>query len=149
MKDQIVDGTYYDHRTAPEVVRALEYIRKMGARIRLYYGDVKTGRSWLEGCDVTGTLSRSTGPHKIPILIYNSRSLGGGALLDHCIIGIKGSCRCYRWYYKHANFHTPRLKIVASDMKEYEANVLTNGSIHTRFKTFRAAERYVAKMKGE
>lgn len=84
-------GTAYHIETDDELVRILENIRHDGTRVTLDYGDVKTGESWGEQYDITGTLSRSTGRIKIPILIHNSRSFGGGAILDHCIIGIKHS----------------------------------------------------------
>ncbi len=88
---QIVNGTSYDARTKQEVIDVLETARKNNTRIILDYGDVKTGSSWNETYDITGTLGRSTGKNKISILLYNKRSIGGGAILDHCIIGIKTS----------------------------------------------------------
>lgn len=88
---QEVDGTFYDKRTNKKVVEVLERVRKSGVRITIDLGDVKTGKSWNETYDVSGRVGRSTGKIKIPLLIHNSRSIGGGAILDHCIIGIKES----------------------------------------------------------
>ena len=90
-KYKVVNGTSYDDRTPDEVIKILEKSRLDKIRIVLDYGDTKTGKSWNEQFDVTGTIGRSTGNIKIPILIHNSRSIGGGAILDHCIIGIKTS----------------------------------------------------------
>jgi hypothetical protein len=69
----------------------LEMARKERIRIVLDYGDVNTGESWGEEHDIYGYVGRSSGKIKIPILVYNRRSFGGGAILDHCIIGIKTS----------------------------------------------------------
>ena len=88
---KIVNGTYYSVDTPNEVVSVLETSRIDGTRIVLDYGDTKTGISWGDVHDITGTVGRSTGDVKIPLLIYNSRSMGGGSILDHCIISIKTS----------------------------------------------------------
>jgi hypothetical protein len=92
MKDyQEVNGTFYDATTNKDVINVLENARANNTRIILDYGDVKTGKSWNEIFDVTGRIGRSTGSIKIPLLIHNRRSMGGGAILDNCIIGIKES----------------------------------------------------------
>lgn len=88
---QEVDGTFYDKRTNKKVIEVLERVRKDRVRIVVDLGDTKTGESWNEVYGISGTIGRSTGKIKIPLLIHNKRSLGGGALLDHCIIGIKES----------------------------------------------------------
>jgi len=86
-----INGTSYDKRTPEEVVKVLEQCRKDGTRIVLDYGNTTTGESWGEVYDITGTIGRSAGNTKIPILLHNARSIGGGAILDHCIISIKES----------------------------------------------------------
>lgn len=96
----VVNGTSYHKETSNEVIKILEICRENNTRIVLDYGDTKTGKSWNEKYDVTGRIGRSTGNIKIPILLYNSRSIGGGAILDHCIIGIKtsiGKVPLYEW----------------------------------------------------
>jgi len=93
MKQQykVVNGTSYHIETSDKVIEVLESIRKNNSRIVLDYGDIKTGKSWNEQFDITGTIGRSTGINKIPILLHNSRSIGGVGILTHCIIGIKTS----------------------------------------------------------
>lgn len=81
-------GTAYHIDTPDELVAILERLRASGTRIKLDYGDTSTGESWDEQFDITGTLGRSNGQFKVPLLIHNARSWGGGAILDHCIIAI-------------------------------------------------------------
>ena len=100
------DTTFYDERTSKQVRNILEKIRLHEHRVRLYYGDTKTGRDWEEVYDVTGTLGRSTGPMKVPILLHNIRSMGGGAILDHCIVRIRFANRKNGGdLYRHPDFH--------------------------------------------
>ena len=88
---KVVNGTSYHKDTSDKVINVLERARLNRTRIILDYGDVKTGTSWGEVHDTTGYIGRSTGSVQIPILIFNTRCFGGGAILDHCIIGIKES----------------------------------------------------------
>lgn len=90
-KYQIANGTYYHFDTSETVINVLETARANRTRITVDYGDVKTGVSWEETHNVTGRVGRSTGSIKIPLLIHNSRSMGGCGILTHCIIGIKES----------------------------------------------------------
>lgn len=101
----ILSDTYYHIKTPIETAHLLERIRKDQTRMRLYYGDIETGRDWGEVFDVTGKIGRSTGPFNIPILLHNSRSMGGGAILTHCIVKIAES-RGGKVLYEHPNYHT-------------------------------------------
>jgi hypothetical protein len=85
---QVVNGTHYNKNTPPEVIEALERLRLSKDRCRVWYGEAKTGKVWDEEYDVCGTVGRSTGSCKIPLLIANARSMGGPGLLDHCIVRI-------------------------------------------------------------
>lgn len=84
-------GTAYHLETPGHLVELLERLRQNGTRITIDFGDVNTGKSWEEEYDITGRIGRSTGSIKIPLLVHNARSYGGGALLDHCILSIKHS----------------------------------------------------------
>lgn len=88
---KVVDGTSYHKETPKAVIDVLENSLKTRKRIVLDYGDVKTGKSWGETNDVRGYVGRSTGTIKIPLLVSNSRSHGGGGILDHCILKISES----------------------------------------------------------
>ena len=89
-KYQIVNGTAYHKETPKKLVDVLENVRQSRTRIVLDYGDTKSGKSFGEVNDIKGYIGRSTGI-KIPLLIYNSRCFGGGAILDHCILTVKES----------------------------------------------------------
>lgn len=101
---RIANGTAYHIDTCSDVVRTIENARLSHRRIRVYYGDVKTGRDWGEIHDVRSYVSRSCGSKvKIPILLYNSRSRGGSAILDQCIIRIDSTRG--RNIYMHPSYH--------------------------------------------
>jgi len=86
----IVNGTTYKDETPKAVINLLEASRTNHTRIRIFYGDVKTGRDWGD-LPMCGTIGRSMGPIKIPLLIRTSRSTGGEGILDHCIVKITES----------------------------------------------------------
>jgi len=86
---EVVNGTSYNEGTPEKVIQVLEKVKYDGTRIKLDYG--KDGKSWGDCYDVTGTLGRSTGTVKIPLLIHNSKSTGGTGILTDCIIQIKES----------------------------------------------------------
>lgn len=104
---QVCNGTYYNAKTSIEVIANLETIRSNGTRIVLDYGDTENGREWGDGryksLDV-GTIGRSMGPVKIPILVSNSRSMGGGGILDNCIVRIRAS-KGKGVLYQHPTYH--------------------------------------------
>jgi len=108
---KIVDGTTYHDDTPAAVVAILERCRtaRPRTRIRVCYGETSVpnaGQDWGETCDVAGYVGRSCGPVKIPLLIHNARSIGGGGILDHCIVAIRES-RGGRELYRHPNYRPP------------------------------------------
>ena len=87
-KYRILDNqTAYHADTPPRIVAILEAARLRGTRLKLHYGDVKTGRPW--GDIETGAIGRSTGLLNVPLCIANRRSTYGPAILDHCIVKIE------------------------------------------------------------
>lgn len=106
----IVDGTTYKDETPREVIEILEQFRTgvSATRIRVHYGDTKTGQDWGDIYGVAGRVSRSLGPTKIPLLIPNSRAYGGGGILDHCIVRIRyANRRDGGDLYRHPNYTPP------------------------------------------
>lgn len=144
-------GTYYKDTTPPEVIRALEQAYDEDCRIRIFLGDSKTGRDWLEENDVTGTVGRSTGPIKIPLLIRTNRSTGGGALLTDCIVRLLVNGR---EVYRHPKYSIPLFSVFQEKPRQYKdvpwgVYLDKEKSPHARFKTEQAARRWVAFMRGE
>lgn len=156
-------GCYYHDTTAPEVVELLEAAKASGSRIRVFLGDTKTGKPWMDEYGVCGTVGQSMGPHKIPLLICNSRSLGGGAILADCIIRllINGRER-----YRHAKYQEPVFTIREIKPDEmppsnraypkqslrsmgYTHGVDADGENQANFKSLKQAQRWIAFMKGE
>ena len=146
-----IDGLFYDIRTPVAVCKILSRSNELyrarlnSPRLRLWYGDTETGRCWMEENNITGYIGRSTGLIKIPLLIPNSRSIGGGVILDHCIIRITAQnphVNRIDCLYSHPNFHIPTITIES-------ASVLFDGEIYANFKTAKQAYRYAAFMAGE
>ena len=151
---KVVNGTSYDSRTPDTVVNILENVRHSKQRIRLHYGNVQTGQDWHDEHDVRGTIGRSTGSVKIPLLIANSRSMGGPSVLDHCIVGIRTTGKNGKWLYRHPTYKAKRFHITESDKSEdYPFLVFAlDGEANTlvaRFKTSKQAERYTANVTGQ
>ena len=84
---KVLNGTFYNSKTKDKVVEIIEEARLNRTRIRYEYGG-EDGQSWGDRYDVRGTVGRSTGSVKIPIILYSSRSHGGVGILTHCIIKI-------------------------------------------------------------
>lgn len=140
IKRKIVDGTAYLADTSDQVVQALEWARLTGTRIRIWCGDTNTGKAWAEENDVLGYVGRSSGARKIPILVHNRQSFGGGAILTHCIVRIDTTDG--RTLYKHPSFS-------AGDWTVQGTDAYRDGQMHARFDAHEKATRYVAFMTGK
>lgn len=134
--------THYNEATNEAVRKTLEGLISSRSRVRIFLGNTETGHAWPEEHNVTGFIGRSTGTKKVPLLIYNSRSYGGPAILDHCVVAIyrtDGYC-----LYRH-----PHFTVGTWEHGSEETEVLHNGIVHARFKTFKQADNYIKFMKGE
>jgi hypothetical protein len=80
-------------------------------RIRVWYGDTKTGRAWNEEYDIIGRVGRTTGEIKVPILIYNARSYGGSELLLSSLLRIV-DIKTHRILWTVPNFHVEKMEVV-------------------------------------
>jgi len=140
--------TYY-HTDTPQAVKdKLEFYLKSGHRIRLFYGDAVTGRDWMEEYDTMGTVSRSTGDKPIPILIHNSRSMGGGGIMDHCIVKITLNKKTV---YQHPTYYIPISKAIPSNRPDlpWQVRREDDNSIQAMFKTQQKACNYLNFMYGD
>lgn len=141
---KIVNGTAYHIETPNEVINILEKARNNRWRIRIFYGDPKTGKDWMEEHDVIGYIGRSAGKVKIPLLIANSRSLGGGAILDHCIVKMTVNRKTI---YQHPNYSLGQLEIRKEDKTHPYAVYCDNKNI-AFFKTEKQAQSYILFLQG-
>lgn len=152
-----LNGTTYHEHTDPKVAAIIEDARIHGRRIRLFYGDTETGRDWMEEHDVMGTIGRSMGPVKIPILMCNKRSMCGPGILDHCIVkivdlrsGRKETGGYVVW--QHPKYKVPNLEMISHtdpNVPKYHYSVLRDGETVARFKKQKQAIRYMEFMRGD
>ena len=135
----------FNEKTNDKVKSVLNSVYKSGQRIRIVYGDSETGKDWLEENDVTGTIGRSTGVKKVPLLIANSRSYGGGAILDHRIVKIVATDSKYT-LYEHDSYHQADLTYSEVVTDSYPHCVFADGKLHASFKSEKSALNYMAFM---
>lgn len=154
---QIINGTSYDTRTPAEVIRVLESARLNRTRLHISLGETdnergKLGRDWLAEHEIIGTVSRSMGPVKVPLLLSNSRSIGGGAILDHCVVRIR-TISGGRVLYQHPAYHHGSLEIRRKseplelpDGRMLTVDVFCDGEPHASFENMAQARRWVQKL---
>lgn len=140
---RVINGTYYHIDTPEQVVSWLETSMARNQRIRVFYGDTNTGADWLEENDTMGTIGRSTGKIKIPILIKRSTSTGGLSVLDHAIVKITTGKHTV---YQHPKYHLPELTVHADGGHHW---VMADKKYHARFITKSQANRFISFLKGE
>ncbi len=146
-----VNGISYRYETDDKVIFALEHARQSNKRIRVYLGNTETGQSWHEVNDIMGYVGNSTGSIKIPLLIHNSNSTGGGAILDNCIVKIVET-KTNKTLYEHNNFRIGKfdLYINNNELKEqgYLYGVSIDGRCYANFKDRNKALKWIEFMKG-
>jgi hypothetical protein len=123
-----------------KLLTALEYAHRSRERVRVFYGNPKTGKSWNEEHDIMGVVSNSTGDVACLILLQKITSRSGGALLDSCIVRIDLISE-KRPLYQHENFHV--------DAKLDGLKVVTNeGNTLAVFDNEKRAVKYLKFLKG-
>lgn len=148
---KVANDTYYHAEAEDAVIHALEKARTNKSRIRLFYGDTATGKCWNEEFDIMGTIGRSCGSVKIPLLINNANSIGGTGILDHCIIKVVET-KSKRTLFEHPNFDVGVLELREADAytttQGYPHSVFVDGVNQANFKTKEQAQRYIDFIKG-
>lgn len=144
----------WEYKENEKLWKVLSSLVHSDRRVRIWYGDTETGRSWNEEYEVTGTIRRSKGKIAIPLLLKTSRSCYGGALLDDCIIRID-DIKEKRTIYKLDNFHVEDMKVyeIGDANFKYQVAKLSEDSgeweVQASFKTEQQAHNYVAFMRGK
>jgi hypothetical protein len=148
--------TWFDGRTPPAVRAGLEQLRKSRHRARVFYGDTRTGRAWLEENDVIGRIGRSAGPMKVPLLVAKGEE-GGMAVLTHCIVRLV-DITTGKDLFRHRDFHLGKLVLV--DAADYDKPLGYTCAVKSmdekgelelvaNFTTEQEAHRWLAFMAGE
>lgn len=103
-----IGGICFSESTAEEVCKVLLGLRSTRKRVRLFYGDVATGKCWNDLYGTMGYLGKSTGKQPILILLNNRSSVGGTAVLDSAIVRITVDKQVV---YTNPNFHIGHIQI--------------------------------------
>lgn len=130
---------YFSQETPDEVCQLLVRLNQSRERVKIRLGDPETGRDWNEEWDTIGTIGRSTGTQKIPLLIQTTRSLGGGAISDSKVLKVTNA-KTGKVLYKHPKYQERKIDIVDGDMPEYPYNTTIDGVLHGRHKSIRSAK---------
>lgn len=152
---RIDNGTSYDERTPDQIIRVLEGARANRTRLHISLGETdgpSIGLDWLDEFESYGYIGRSTGSIKVPLLVANTRSLGGGALLDHCIVRIRLSVGG-QVLYQHPSYHFGHMETRFKDEptklpdgRLLTIDVLRDGQVHASFEDIGRARRWIHKM---
>ncbi len=148
MKKRIeFNGMWFSENTNEDVKRIIVNGYRSNKRFRFWFGDVKTGKSWNEENDVCGYIGKSCGGVKIPLLIANNRSMGGGGLLDDCIVKIV-DISSKQVVYQHPTFNQDSFQFIYANNDDETAKVFCNGSLYATCKTIQKAQRLCEFMNG-
>lgn len=124
-------NTWFPADAPQALCNALEAARVDRTKVRIWSGDLDTGRPWLDDCDVLGKIGRSTGLMKIPLLV-EAGACGGGGLLVSNILRI-ASAPSGVTLYQHPGFTMPQFTLQSSSAKTYRHEVLAYGQVQARF----------------
>lgn len=144
-------GDLWFHKgTLPEVAQIIHaaYCQRNlpEGRLRVWLGDTKTGRAWQEEFDVMGTVGRSTGAWKVPLLIVCQGASGGDAVMTQHVVRID-RISDGRTLYKHPAFHTG---LEQAYVNTDNVVCLPGGAPHAGgFKSRAAAQRWIDFMNGK
>lgn len=131
----------------------LQY-RGSNERLRFWYGDRDTGKSWNEEFEVLGRIGRSSGTFKVPLVLNNSRSCYGGSLMFSPLVRID-EVSSHRTLWKVPNFHVEKLYLQHTPVnRDYPWAVMQlrdNGDVLNvaNFKTDVKAKRWIDFMNGK
>ena len=132
----------FSDNTSEKVKQVLTSCYNRKNRIRVVYGDVTTGKSYLDEYDILGYVGKSTGVKPMPLLINNSRSFGGGSILTSSVLKIVDT-QSKQVLFQHENHVMPVLTKEISSYSDYLYDVIYDGVLVARFKTEKQANNYI------
>jgi hypothetical protein len=134
--------TYFDPGTDPLVQRVLERYRESVKRVRVFFGDPETGRDWCEEWDVVGTIGRSGGTMKSPLLVPHGENIGP-AISTSKVLRVM-DVGTNKEVYRHPMYKVPALEIEPLDdpeLPKYKWAGFRDGELIARFySNYQAAE---------
>ena len=145
------EGTAFAPGTPVAVALALDALRSTRTTVRVFLGDQDTGAAWPEENDVVGTIGRSMGPCKVPLLVPKGED-GGVALCTDHVVGLLAKDG---WRWRHPTLDVGVWEAVeapfASDdgRRRYKAETRHNGTLYGRHATLAGARRLMAFMMGQ
>lgn len=171
---QNVRGTTYHDDTDPRVIDILEAARSgpdfairaadvaRGERICIRYGyrheaDGPVGRDWGDP-PMCGTIGRSGGDRKIPLLVKSKRSMGGDPILDNRIVRITRGAKPKQKYgqkyvlFEHPKYHYPegdraeQVESIARDAEREARDAARHGD-RSRAEALRTKAREIRRQK--
>jgi len=132
------------------VVDALQYAHAHDLRVRIWYGDPSTGKSWNEEYEVVGYIGKSMGPQQMFLILPNRRSMGGMPVMVDKVIRIT-SVKPRNILFSVYNFDPGKftMKVKKGTPTGHDFMVYKNGSNIANFKTEKQAHNWIAFMVGE
>lgn len=159
----VVNDTWYDAGTDPDLLQTLEIVRKNNWRVLISKGyssevirdryiryftppeePAPVGVNWIEQFECTGYISRCRGGLKRPLILFNSRTRYGGTLSSDCIVRVM---RGNQVLWRHPRYREPIVTSRMTDDLEYPAELIVDGKVQCRFATFKKLRYYVHKLK--
>jgi len=140
-------GTWFKKDTRDAVKKVIDRLIHTGETVRVFYGDSETGKSSMNEFDMIGTVGRSSGVLKVPLLLSQSDGFGDPMQDDRIIRIIRVGD--HKNLYKHPGFHVPEMKIVEGEHPKFKVSVVVEGQVAARFKSLGKACKWVAFMTGE
>jgi hypothetical protein len=140
----------YHAETSQQVIAILENARVTRKRLRVYFGDIATGKCWNDENEIFGHIGLSKGTDAYyPLLVYSEICYGGGTILDHCIIKIKES-KGGRILYKAPNFQQSNFEIKEAGEQEkilgFTHSLYIDGTLYSNHKSEASATRLKNKL---
>lgn len=129
----------FHRETCAQVRQALSDIQGSGQKVRLFYGDPKSGKAWPEVTEVFGRVGADE--EQAPAFIDQ-----GGQIRDDSIVGILG--RAGKWLYRHPQLDLGTWEIIPSPDDDYLDAVTYNGEVIELFKRAGQSRRFKDFMTG-